>query len=587
MAFDSGMVFAVVREINARAGDAKVEKIQQPQKDEIVITLHSAALRENLRLAINAGANNPKIGFTAAQKENPSAAPMLCMLLRKQLGGGKLIAARQVGFDRIVELEFACRDEMGFAVTRILIVEIMGKYSNLLLTDGDKKIITALKMIDFSTSRLRQILPGMTYELPPAQDKRDIFAVSEDTLSSMLATREGSMPLGKILLNSFLGISPLVAREIAYRATGSIDMPLENVLTEPLWNAICDFRQIFASGDFKPTILYDETDKPIEFCFMNILQYGEGVRSENFDTFGELLDAYFEKRDLVDRIKQRGQDIIKLVSNANARLLKKIELQKEELRECADGEKFKLYGDLLTANLYAIKRGEAQARVQNYYSEDCEEITIELDTRLTPAQNAQRYYKKYNKCKNAKMYLTEQIAAAQNELHYLETVSQALDRAETEADLVEIRQELAKSGYASRMHGFKAAKPSAVKPMEFRTSGGYRIVCGKNNTQNDYITFKLAGKLDLWFHVKGAPGSHVVLICNGEEPSEQDYTEAAVLAATYSGAKGSGQIPVDYTRVKNIKKPPAAKPGYVTYSTNYTAYVESNEKLCENLRVKK
>lgn len=587
MAFDSGMVFAVVREINARAEDAKVEKIQQPQKDEIVITLHSAASRENLRLAINAGANNPKIGFTAAQKENPSAAPMLCMLLRKQLGGGKLVAARQVGFDRIVELEFACRDEMGFAVTRILIVEIMGKYSNLLLTDGDKKIITALKMIDFSTSRLRQILPGMTYELPPAQDKQDVFAVSEDTLSSMLATREGSMPLGKFLLNSFLGISPLVAREIAYRATDSIDTPLENVLTEPLWKAICDFRQIFASGDFKPTILYDETDKPIEFCFMDISQYGEGVRAENFDTFGEVLDAYFEKRDLADRIKQRGQDIIKLVSNANTRLLKKIELQKEELRECADGEKFKLYGDLLTANLYAIKRGEAQACVQNYYSEDCEEITIELDTRLTPAQNAQRYYKKYNKCKNAKMYLTEQIAAAQNELHYLETVSQALDRAETEADLVEIRQELAKSGYASRMHGFKAAKPTTVKPMEFRTSGGYRMVCGKNNTQNDYITFKLAGKLDLWFHVKGAPGSHVVLICNGEEPSEQDYTEAAVLAATYSGANGSGQIPVDYTRVKNIKKPPASKPGYVTYSTNYTAYVESNEKLCESLRVKR
>lgn len=587
MAFDSGMIFAVVQEINACVKDAKVEKIQQPQKDEVVITLHSAASRENLRLAINAGANNPKIGFTAVQKENPSAAPMLCMLLRKQLGGGKLVEARQIGFDRIVELEFACRDEMGFAVTRLLIVEIMGKYSNLLLTDGDKKIITALKMIDFSTSRLRQILPGMTYELPPAQDKQDIFTVSENMLSSMLAAREGSMPIGKFLLGGFLGISPLVAREIAYRATGRTDTPLENVLTEPLWNAICDFRAIFASGNFQPTILYDETDKPIEFCFMQILQYGEGVRAENFHTFGELFDAYFEKRDLVDRIKQRGQDIIKLVSSANARLMKKIELQKEELRECADGEKFKLFGDLLTANLYAIKRGETQARVQNYYSEDCEEITIELDTRLSPAQNAQRYYKKYNKCKNAKIYLTDQIATAQNELQYLETVSQALDRAETEADLVEIRQELAKSGYASRMHGFKAVKPAAVKPMEFRTSGGYRMVCGKNNTQNDYITFKLAGKLDLWFHVKGAPGSHVVLICNGEEPSEQDYTEAAVLAATYSGAKGSGQIPVDYTRVKNIKKPPASKPGYVTYSTNYTAYVESDEKLCESLRVKK
>ncbi len=587
MAFDSGMVFAVMREINARAKDAKVEKIQQPQKDEIVITLHSAALRENMRLAINAGANNPKIGFTSAQKENPSAAPMLCMLLRKQLGGAKLVEARQAGFDRILELEFACRDEMGFAVTRLLIVEIMGKYSNLILTDGDKKVITALKVIDFSTSRLRQILPGMTYELPPAQEKEDIFAVSEDALSAMLASRDGSMPLCKFILGSFLGISPLVAREIAFRATGNTDMPLEQVLTAPLWDAICSFKEIFAKGNFQPTILYDSTDKPIEFCFMEILQYGDGVRVEHPDTFGELLDAYFERRDLVERIKQRGQDIIKLVANANARLLKKIDLQKEELRECADGERFKLYGDLLTAHLYALKRGESKVRLQNYYSEACEEIEIELDTRLSPAQNAQRYYKKYNKCKNAKLYLTEQIAAAQNELQYLETVSQALDRAETEADLVEIRQELAKSGYASRMRGFKAAKPAAVKPMEFCTSGGYRMLCGKNNTQNDYITFKLAGKLDLWFHVKGAPGSHVVLICNGEEPSERDYTEAAVLAATYSGAKGSGQIAVDYTRVKNIKKPPASKPGYVTYSTNYTAYVESDEKLCESLRVKK
>ncbi|MBQ5390064.1 MAG: NFACT family protein, partial [Clostridia bacterium] len=341
MAFDSGMVFAVVREINSRARDAKVEKIQQPQKDEIVITLHNASMRENLRLAINAGANNPKVGFTAAQKENPSAAPMLCMLLRKQLGGGKLIEARQIGFDRIVELEFACRDEMGFAVTRLLIVEIMGKYSNLLLTDGDKKIITALKMIDFSTSRLRQILPGMTYELPPAQDKKDIFSIPAEELSLMLAAREGSMPLGKFMLGSFLGLSPLVAREIAHRATGHADTPLENVLTEPLWREICAFRQMFLTGSFQPTILYDATDKPIEFCFANIEQYGAGVRAEHPETFGELFDAYFEKRDLADRIKQRGQDIIKLVSNANARLLKKIDLQKEELRECADGEKFK------------------------------------------------------------------------------------------------------------------------------------------------------------------------------------------------------------------------------------------------------
>ncbi|MBQ8836996.1 MAG: NFACT family protein [Clostridia bacterium] len=585
MAFDSGMIFAVVNEINSRAADAKVEKIQQPQKDEIVITLHSAATRENLRLAINAGANNPKISFTDTQKENPASPPMLCMLLRKQLGGGKLISAKQVGFDRIVELEFASRDEMGFAVTRYIIVEIMGKYSNLIFTDENKRVITALKLIDFSTSRMRQILPGMTYEMPPSQDKRDIFSVTEGELSVMLAGADGSMLLSRFILNNFLGISPLVSRELAYITAGSTDASVENTLTEKLWETICAFRAIFAEKKFLPTVVYDESEKPVEFCFMDIAQYGSNMQVEHFENFGALTDAYFEKRDLADRIKQRGQDIIKLVSNATARLEKKIELQREELRECEDGEKFKLHGDLLTANLYAIKRGEKAAVVQNYYSENCEEISIELDSRMTPAQNAQKYYKKYNKCKNAKKYLTEQIAMAQGELAYLETVTQALANAETEADLAEIRRELAQSGYASRMTKFKAVKVSAVKPIEFKTDSGYRVLCGKNNIQNDHITFKLASKLDLWFHVKGAPGSHVVLICNGEEPSEKDYTEAATIAATYSSLEGS-QIAVDYTRVKNVKKPPAAKPGYVTYSTNYTAYVAGDEKLCEELRVK-
>ena len=318
---------------------------------------------------------------------------------------------------------------------------------------------------------------------------------------------------------------------------------------------------------------------------MNITQYGSNMRAEHFENLGLLIDAYYEKRDLADRIKQRGQDIIKLVSNATARLEKKIELQREELRECAEGEKFKLYGDLLTANLYVLKRGDKEALVQNYYSDNCENVVIELDSRLSPAQNAQRYYKKYNKCKNAKKYLTEQIEMANTELEYLSTVTQALSNAENENDLVEIRRELSSSGYASRMSKFKPVKNTSVKPLEFKTSGGYRVLCGKNNIQNDYITFKAASKLDLWFHVKGAPGSHVVLFCNGEEPSEKDYTEAATIAATYSSIDG-GQIAVDYTRVKNVKKPPASKPGYVTYSTNYSAYVVCDEKLCESLKVK-
>ncbi len=586
MAFDSGMLYAILREINLRAKDAKLEKIQQPQKDEIVITLHSAISRENVRLAINAGANNPKIGFTDMQKENPAAAPMLCMLLRKQLSGGRFIEARQVGFDRIAELEFLCKDEMGFPVKRIIIVEIMGKYSNLLLTDENKKIITAMKLIDFSTSRMRQILPGMTYEMPPSQDKADIFTISENELSVKLSAASSSMLLSKFILQSFLGISPLVSRELAYRATHSIDTLVGDTLTEKLFLAIKEFRRIFETADFTPTIIYDESGKPVEFCFMNILQYGSSVKTEIFDSFKELLDVYFEKRDLADKIKQRGQDIIKLVNNATSRLAKKIEVQQEELRECAEGETYKLFGDLITANLYMLQRGGSSVRLVNYYSENCEEVEIELDKRLSPAQNAQWYYKKYNKCKNAKRYLTEQIEFAKNELSYLESVSQALKSAETESDLAEIRIELSKSGYASRIHSLKNAKVPPSKPMEFITHGGYRVLCGKNNTQNDILTFKTASKGDIWFHVKGAPGSHVVLFCNGEEPPERDYTEAAVIAATFSGVGERGQVPVDYTRVKNIKKPPASKPGFVTYSTNYTAYVSPSEDLCSRLRVK-
>ena len=586
MAFDAGMMRAVVWEINRMAKDARVEKIQQPQKDEIVITLHSAAQRSDLRLSVNAGANNPKLGFTATAKENPAAAPMLCMLLRKQLGGGKLVAARQIGFDRVCELEFAGRDEMGFAVTRYLIVEIMGKYSNLLLTDGDKKIITALHLVDFSTSRLRQILPGMTYELPPAQDKADLFATDRASLAAMLAAQDGSMPLHKFILNHFLGVSPLVARELAYRATGRTDTPLSEVQTDDLLLTFSDFSRLFTENDYAPTLVLGEDGTPVEFCFTELRQYGKNAVTERFPTLGALLDAYFGKRDLAEKIKQRGQDIIHLLSHANARLLKKLDVQREELAACDEGETYRLFGDLLTANLYRLKRGAESAALPNYYSDTGETVTVPLDTRLTPAQNAQRYYKKYNKSKNARVVLTEQIAISEAELRYLATVAAALDRAETESDLSEIRHELSVSGYASRMHGYKPGKNAPVKPMEFRTSGGYRVLCGKNNMQNEFVTVRAAGKLDLWFHVKGCPGSHAVLLCDGEEPSERDYTEAATIAATYSKAADGGLVPVDYTRVKNVKKPPAAKPGYVTYSTNYTAYVARDEKLCEHLRVK-
>lgn len=586
MAFDAGMLRAALHELNA-AADARVEKVQQPQKDEIVLTLHSAALRENLRLVINAGANSPKMYVTALQKENPAEAPMLCMLLRKQIGGGRFVYARQIGFDRVAELEFSGRDEMGFAVTRFLIVEIMGKYSNLFLTDQNKKIIAAMRWVDFSTSRRRQILPGMTYSLPPEQGKNDIFALTEDGLSLMLAGCETSMPLWRFILSHFCGVSPLVARELAYRCAGAVDAALEMVVPERLFVVLLQFRTCLEKMDFQPSLVSDAEGVPFEFCFMDILQYGDMARVSYFSSVGALLDAYFQKRDAAERIRRRGQDIAHLLSGARARLGRKLEIQREELAACAGGDAYKLYGDLITANLYAIRRGMEQVRVQNYYSEAAEEMTIALDPRLTPAQNAQRMYKKYTKSKNAKVYLSEQIRLAEEELRYLDTVAEALERAETESDLNEIRQEMAQSGYAARTPAAKNAKrPSAMQPMEFRSVSGYRILCGKNNLQNEYITFRAAEKNDLWFHVKGRPGAHVVLLCSGAEPSEEDYTQAATIAATYSSAGVQGQIPVDYTRVKNVKKTPSSRPGYVTYSTNFTAYVHGDVKFCEQFRVK-
>lgn len=586
MAFDSGMLFAVADEINRLAADARVEKIQQPQKDEIVITLYCASVHDNLRLAIGAGANNPKISFTRQNKENPQSAPLFCMLLRKQLGGGKLCRAKQYGFERVIELEFACRDEMGFAVTRYLIAEIMGKYSNLILTDGEHKILNAMRTVDFSTSRLRQILPGMHYELPPAQDKENLFDASTADVTAAFLSCDPTQRLSNFIMGRYLGISPLVARELAFTMTGKTDAQCTDASPETVCAVLEGFKRDLQNRKFLPTIVYDAEGKPIEYCFMDVHQYGSAAVG-HFQTFCELLDAYFEKRDLAEKIKQRGQDIFRLLTGAEGRLRKKIEIQRGELAACAEGERFKLFGDLLTANLYRLKRGQSVATLQNYYDGDGADIEIPLDMRLTPAQNAQKYYKKYNKCKNAKKYLTEQIEIAENELSYLSTVAVSLDQAETESDLAEIRAELAGSGYAQRMHLGKAQKAPAGKPLEFCTSGGYVVLCGKNNIQNDKLTFKTAAKNDLWFHVKNAPGSHVVLLCDGAEPSETDYTEAATIAATYSKAAHGDKIAVDYTRVKNIKKPPAAKPGYVTYSTNYSAYVTPDQAFCDRLRTSK
>lgn len=582
MAFDAGMLRCIVNEINAK-GACKVEKVYQPVNDEIVILLHAG--RESLRLLINAGSNYPRINFTDAKTENPVKAPMFCMLLRKHLGGSKLLSASQLGYERACELEFEAYDEMGFKSKKYLICEIMGKHSNIILTDASKKIISALKTIDFSTSTQRQILAGMSYELPPKQDKINTITVTSDEFSEIYKKSSPEMKCEKFITANFLGIATSVARQIAYECAKDIDATLEMVSPNLLEKAFFYVVNKIKSAEAEAYLSYSADGTPLEYSYIPLDFYGADTKIERFETFSQMVDSFYAKKSKNERIRQKSSDILRLLTNAQARVTRKISLQTEELKDSAKSEEFKLKADLITSNIYLMKRGQQKVVVVNYYDENCPQVEIELDSRLSPSQNAQRYYKKYNKAKTAKIELTRQIELARAELEYIDTVFEALSKAETESDLSEIRDELYHSGYASRMKNYSVSKQPAPKPLKFKTSNGYTVLCGKNNKQNDYITTKLASKTDWWFHVKNLAGSHVLLQTDGEEPPEKDFTEAAEIAAFYSKASGDN-IAVDYTLAKHVKKPAGSKPGYVIYHVNWTAYVTPSEKKINDLQIK-
>ena len=596
MAFDAGMLACSVHEIRTLALGGRIEKVMQPERDEIILQLRST--EGGKRLLINAG-SNPRIGFTGLTKENPPQAPMFCMLLRKHLTGARLSAVAQMGFERAVTLSFDTRDEMGFACTRYLIAEIMGKYSNLIFAedahpdapDGRLRIVAALRTVDFTTSSQRQILPGMIYEAPPAQNKLDPLTITEASFAAEYAKADGDLPLDKFILSTFCGISAAVAREMVFTATRHTDTPARFADAATLWGGFDAVMRRVRENDYAPCMVYNGTT-PIEYAFCPLTQYGGGQEIRAFESAGQLLDAYFETRDRESRIRQRAADILRLLTHAESRIRKKLDAQRAELAACEKADSYRKYGDMITANLFQLTRGMKQAELIDY--EDWREetgdfgtVVITLDERLTPAANAQKYYRKYTKARNAKVELTKQIELGENELTYIYTVFNSLTHAETAADLAEIRDELYRSGYASRMKGYAAPKKQpAPAYARFRTSGGFTVLCGKNNLQNEYITHKLADKNDYWFHAKNVPGSHVVLVTNGEEPGDIDFTEAACIAAQYSKAAGGAQIPVDYLPVRHVRKVPGAKPGFVVYHTNWTAYVTPDPDAVAGLRVK-
>ncbi len=571
MAFDACMMRAVLTEFRNEFPEAKIEKVLQPQNDEIDLVIHYG--RVSRRLVFNVGPNAPRLQLSDTAKENPKTAPVFCMQLRKHLLGAKIKGVSQPNFDRIADFVLSSYDEMGFTAEKHLICEIMGKYANLILTDKDYKIIAALKIVDFSASTVRQVIPGLLYRLPEQQDKLNPTVVDREAFFEKLSVFPEGRSLEKFITSSYLGVATRISREIAYRASGGTDIPVEQIPREDFYKSFSEWQRLLTEENYTPCAIIDEKGKPIDYSYMPMLHMNDGFVTKTYTSFRELFDAYFLTKDKEERIRHRAHDLIRLLNNAISRTEKKISVQKEALADSERGAEYKKYGDLITANLYRLKRGDESFRAVDYYSENCGEIEIKLDTRLYPAQNAQKMYKFYNKCKNAKAVLSEQIKVWESELKYLEGVLAFLEAADCEDELVEIREELYSSGYSSRLKGYKPEKKLKIKPTRYKTSGGFDVLVGKNNIQNDYLTHRIAEKGDIWFHVKDFPGSHVILLTDGEEPGERDYTEAAEIAAYFSSAK-SDTVAVDYTRVKNLKKPQGSKPGFVTYKTNYTAYVK-------------
>ena len=576
MAFDACMMRAVISEFNNGFPEAKIEKILQPANDEIDLLIHYG--KTSSRLLFNVGPNAPRLQLTDKAKENPLKAPMFCMFLRKRLSGAKITRVTQPNFDRIAMFSVLGYDEMGFQTEMKIVCEIMGKYANFILLDGEDKVVSALKIIDFSASSIRQVLPGFKYQPPAMQDKRNPLEIDKEYFYEKVREYPKEKTAEKFITSTYSGIATQIAHELVFRACKNVDVALGEVNVDKFYEVFYNWQKLLINEEYSPTVAIDKTGKPIDYSYMDITYLADYVSCQKFDTFKELFDLYFAEKDRLEKIHQRAHDIRTLLSNAKARTERKLNLQREALADSEKGEQYKKSADLITANLYRIKRGDKTLSAIDYYDEECKEITIELDERLSPAANAQRMYKLYNKCKTAKSVLGEQILLWEKELEYIDSVQTFLDAAATEQDIMDIRDELYASGYASRMKGYRPQKQSKSKPMVFQTTDGLTMYVGKNNVQNDRITMKEASKDDIWFHVKDLPGSHVILLTNGKEPTDRDYTEAASIAAGYSKAT-SDLVAVDYTRVKNIKKPAGSKPGYVTYKTNYTAYVKPTKEI--------
>lgn len=587
MPLDALCLSGVVHELQNALSGAKIDKIYQPGRDEVVLALRAPA--GNVKLLLSANPSHPRAHLTQISRENPDKPPMFCMLLRKHLAGARLLELVQPPMERVVDLRLEALDELGDRVERRLVLEAMGRHSNLILLDGEGRIMDCLRRVDSDMSARRQVLPGLFYRLPPAQEKLDPSSLDRAALESALAAAPEESQADKWLLDTFGGLSPLICRELAFRAGGATDARLHQMGEGGRSRLLDELEGLLRSvqeNSFTPVMLEKE-GHPSDFTFQPISQYGPAVSCVPFPSFSALLDRFYEQRENQERVRQRGQDLIRSVTNARDRAARKIGLQEQELAATRDRERLRQFGDIITSNLHAMEKGMSRLTAADFYDPECPQIHIPLDPLLTPQQNAAKYYKEYNKAKTAEVMLTQQLEKGRRELDYLNSVLDTIPLAEGEKDLQEIRQELTDTGYLRRPSKSKGREKRVVsKPMEFRSSAGLRISVGKNNTQNDLLTCKQAFKSDIWFHTQKIHGSHVILWTEGQAPDLQSLNEAACLAAWFSQARSSSRVPVDYTPVKYVKKPNGARPGMVTYTTYETAWVTPQEDLVKRLRVR-
>ena len=587
MPLDALCLSGVVHELQNALSGAKIDKIYQPSRDEVVLALRAPA--GNVKLLLSANPSHPRAHLTQISRENPDKPPMFCMLLRKHLSGARLLELLQPPMERVVDLRLEALDELGDRVERRLVLEAMGRHSNLILLDGEGRIMDCLRRVDSDMSARRQVLPGLFYRLPPAQEKLDPSSLDRAALESALAAAPEESQADKWLLDTFGGLSPLICRELAFRAGGATDARLHQMGEGGRSRLLDELEGLLRSvqeNSFTPVMLEKE-GHPSDFTFQPISQYGPAVSCVPFPSFSALLDRFYEQRENQERVRQRGQDLIRSVTNARDRAARKIGLQEQELAATRDRERLRQFGDIITSNLHAMEKGMSRLTAADFYDPECPQIHIPLDPLLTPQQNAAKYYKEYNKAKTAESILTLQLEKGRRDLDYLNSVLEAIALAEGERDLQEIRQELTDTGYLRRPSKARdRGKRVASKPMEFRSSSGLRISVGKNNTQNDLLTTKQAFKSDLWFHTQKIHGSHVILWTEGGQPDLTSIQEAAQLAAWFSQGRESGKVAVDYAPVKYVKKPGGARPGMVVYTTYETAYVAPDGELARRLRVK-